>query len=326
MINQKLAEKFRKLAAGMEKQIDAKMNPATAGRTLTRRRAQIIDSMRRDGERLKRQHSALLAIADLAENGTLPESLAKISSRNQIEILTFRHEYPLGRWGVPVEWGPLGKMGISNDEAFQQAKADLRALIDRPETPEERNLKEIRKLETELRLRKEPGFFVTPDAVVKMMLEYAEIGPEHTVLEPSAGIGNIADKLPKNNLKVIEWNSARRRFLELKGFAVVGDDFLEHHDCYDRIIQNPPFEGSQDIDHVRHAYGLLNPGGILVSVMGTGPFFRGDKKAMAFRDWFYDEVSGDFENLPEGAFKSSGTGVSARLVVIRKPFEERRAA
>lgn len=326
MKNTKLAEKFTKLAKGMEKQIDAKMNPATAGQNLTRRRAMIIDSMRRDGERLKKVQDALLAVANAASEGNLPESLVKISSRADIEMLLRLNSYPSARWGEPVEWKPLARLGIIDDDSFLKAKEDLTGILSgREETPEERNLKELQKLELDLRLRKEPGFFVTPDEVVAKMLDYADIGPEHTILEPSAGIGNIADKLPKDQLKVIEWNSSRNRLLQLKGYDVAGDDFLEHNERYDRILQNPPFELGQDIDHVRHAYECLNPGGVLVSIMSEGPFFRNDKKCVDFREWL-DDVGGMSRKLEDGSFKKSGTGVSTRIVVIRKLDEDRRAA
>jgi hypothetical protein len=326
MINTKLAEKFTKLAKGMEKQIDTKMNPATAGQNLTRRRAMIIDSMRRDGERLKKVQDALLAVANAASEGNLPESLAKLSSRADIEMLLRLASYPSARWGEPVEWKPLAKLGVIDDDSFLKAKEDLTGILGRcEETPEERNLKELKKLEVELRLRKEAGFFVTPDEVVEKMLDYADIGPDDTILEPSAGIGNIADKLPKDRLKVIEWNSARNRLLQLKGYDVIGDDFLEHNERYDRILQNPPFELGQDIDHVRHAYECLNPGGVLVSIMSEGPFFRNDKKCVDFREWL-DDVGGMSRKLGPDAFKKSGTGVSTRIVVIRKLDEDRRAA
>jgi hypothetical protein len=48
---------------------------------------------------------------------------------------------------------------------------------------------------------------------------------------------------------------------------------------------NPPFEKGQDIEHVRHAYDQLKPGGRVVAIMSEGPFFRSDKKATEFRDW-----------------------------------------
>ena len=80
-------------------------------------------------------------------------------------------------------------------------------------------------------------------------------------------------------------------------------------------------EDGQDIEHVQHAYSLLRPGGRLVAVMSTGPFFRSDKKATAFRDWIGD-VNADVEWLPDDAFKGQEafrqTGVRTRLVAITK--------
>ena len=79
---------------------------------------------------------------------------------------------------------------------------------------------------------------------------------------------------------------------------------------------NPPFENGQDIDHVRHAFGMLRPGGILVAIMSPGPFFRSDRKAAAFREWF-DAMGGERRDLPAGAFRESGTGVATVLVTVR---------
>jgi len=90
---------------------------------------------------------------------------------------------------------------------------------------------------------------------------------------------------------------------------------------YDRIIMNPPFSNSQDIEHVQHAYDLLKPNGKLVAIMGEGAFFRSDKKATEFREWL-DKVGGTSEKLPEGTFTDKSlmatTGVNARMVIIDK--------
>jgi hypothetical protein len=69
------------------------------------------------------------------------------------------------------------------------------------------------------------------------------------------------------------------------------------------------------IDHVRKAYGLLADYGVLVSVMAPGFEFRQDRKSTEFRQWLED-VNATVEDLPDGAFKASGTGVSTKLVVI----------
>jgi predicted RNA methylase len=150
------------------------------------------------------------------------------------------------------------------------------------------------------------------------MLSLADVRAGHTVLEPSAGCGNIGDALLPlvgAGLDVIEINYSLQEILKLKGHNLVGSDFLECQRRYDRICMNPPFERGQDIDHVRHAYRLLNPGGRLVSVMSEGTFFRRDRKATDFRTWLYGRDM-DGINIDAGAFKESGTNVAARVILI----------
>lgn len=182
------------------------------------------------------------------------------------------------------------------------------------------------------------GFFETPPAVTKRMFELAPVGrASMLILEPSAGMGAIVKMIlatpyaDNHSIMVCEKNEARRETLARSyKCSVVGSDFLQYelprysdqdHEQmfqYQRIYMNPPFEEGQDIEHVRHAYDLLQPGvGIMVSVMGEGAFFRGDKKAVAFRKWL-ELVGGTSEPLPNGSFKESGTGVNTRLVVISK--------
>ncbi len=161
------------------------------------------------------------------------------------------------------------------------------------------------------------GFFETPPEVVGRMLDLIIL--QGIILEPSAGLGAIADQIPvdKDCIRCVEKNEQRAQVLQDKGYQTECADFLTVVGRYDTIVMNPPFEQGQDIDHVRHAHGLLAPGGWLVSVVSEGPFFRQDKKAQAFRTWF-DEVGGYSEKLDSGAFKSSGTQVNARLVTIHK--------
>lgn len=86
---------------------------------------------------------------------------------------------------------------------------------------------------------------------------------------------------------------------------------------------NPPFERLQDIDHVRHAYEHLNPGGKLVSIMSESPFFNSRTKGAEFREWF-EQVGGYSQKVEPGAFNGADsekkTGVSCRIIVIEKPW------
>ena len=166
------------------------------------------------------------------------------------------------------------------------------------------------------------GFFVTPLEIVAMMTD--RVQPEGHILEPSAGLGAIANNLgiPHAQVSCIERNEQRARILRQNGYWVYCGDFLGYEPGpgteFQSIFMNPPFERGQDIEHVCHAYDILQPGGAMVAIMSEGPFFRSDKKTVAFREWL-EEVGGQSERLPTNSFKISGTTVSTRLVVIRKP-------
>ncbi len=224
----------------------------------------------------------------------------------------------------------LANIGITDEEKFQEAKKALESLGKQDVTnPVE---KQIRQAEYKLLGRKIPGYFPTPKATAEKLVDAANIRSGMTVLEPSAGKGNIADtikeKAPDTELSTIEYQNELAGILKLKGHKVVGDDFLEHRGQYDRIVMNPPFENFQDVDHVRHAYDSLRPGGRLVSVMSESPFFRSDKKAVEFRDWL-DDIGGTSEKLPEKSFAEKSeraTGVNARMVVIDKRAETKPKA
>lgn len=163
---------------------------------------------------------------------------------------------------------------------------------------------------------KRDGFFETPADVVDRMMAY--VWPQGRVLEPSAGLGAIADRLPvpKEDIFCIELDPQRAAVLEQKGYKTLCADFLAvTPGKFDTILMNPPFEEGQDIDHVRHAFDCLAPGGAMASVMSTGPFFRNDRKATAFREWFAS-VGGTQFPLPADSFKESGTNVNTCYVVI----------
>lgn len=217
----------------------------------------------------------------------------------------------------------LAAMGIETRAEFLAA---LREFISLSEAPKEAD--KIKEMERAMIGRANDGldFFPTPASVAEQMVETANIEEGMSVLEPSAGMGHIAERIREAGIEpdVVELSNARKELLEAKGFNVVGRDFMETEGKYDRVIMNPPFGDRRDAAHVQHAYDLLKPGGRLVAIMGEGVFFGQDKKAQAFRDWL-EEHSGTDEKLEEGTFKDPSlpvqTGVNARLVVIDKPMD-----
>lgn len=173
------------------------------------------------------------------------------------------------------------------------------------------------------------GFFETPYPVAMHMVQLAAGKVKGDVLEPSAGKGALLDVILEQPgvaaCTAVERNPGRAAYLAEryagKPVEVRESDFLNLDQIdlgiYDCVVMNPPFEAGQEIDHVRHAYGLLKDGGVLLSVMSEGPFFRNDRRAVEFREWLRRH-GGHSEPLPEGSFKASGTGVNTRLVVLEK--------
>jgi predicted RNA methylase len=168
-------------------------------------------------------------------------------------------------------------------------------------------------------------FFATPQEVANRMVDMVEIPSGSRILEPSAGHGAIADVAralcPDCTIEVVEILNENRDVLKEKGYKLVGKDFLKlkKKKPYDIILMNPPFSAQKDIDHVRHAWKFLKPGGSLVSVMAPSVKFRDNKKTKAFRDWAESQPNFFIEDLPPGTFSESGTEVGAVILHLKKP-------
>jgi len=170
-------------------------------------------------------------------------------------------------------------------------------------------------------------FFPTPRNVVEEMIELAQLSPDMKVLEPSAGMGHIADILKDYGIQpdVIELSGKRQELLELKGHNIVGNDFLlfnpEESQHYDRIIMNPPFSDRRDAEHIYHAFDLLKDDGVLVAIAGEGVFFGNDKKAKEFQAWL-EHTNAEITPLDAGTFNDPSlpvtTGVKARIIKVSK--------
>lgn len=173
------------------------------------------------------------------------------------------------------------------------------------------------------------GYYPTPEPVVQMLMDLADVQPGMLCLEPSAGQGAIACALAMRSggvmcIELLEQNVKKlKEYLHLLGveFEVYNGDFLECQarvdPIYDRIVMNPPFEKQADIKHVLHAFDHLKTGGRLVSVMSASVLFRSNKLTQEFRD-FVEQHGGTIEPLPEGSFKVSGTMVNTVVVVLDK--------
>lgn len=153
--------------------------------------------------------------------------------------------------------------------------------------------------------------FVSPDPVCARLVSLAGIGDSDIILEPNAGTGAILRAVravaPGAMCDAVELNAGLCQYLrnEFEGVAVTCCDFLQYvpGKRYSRIVMNPPFGHAQDIKHIRHAFTLLAPGGVLTAVCLNGP--RQERALKAQSDIW--------EPLPRGTF----TYTDVSTVIIR---------
>lgn len=111
-------------------------------------------------------------------------------------------------------------------------------------------------------------FYPTPRALVsKLVSPY--YSSYTSVLEPSAGRGDIVDYLSKERMQisVCELSADLRAILTSKGYNVIGTDFLALTAPYQfgLILMNPPF--AKGAEHVLKAWDMLLPGGDLAAIL-----------------------------------------------------------
>lgn len=158
-----------------------------------------------------------------------------------------------------------------------------------------------------------PQLFPTPPELAARMVEIAGIEAHHTVLEPSAGTGNIIRAIERcARVSAIEINSklvdSLVRVCEQTRCANFLECTVDELGTFDRIVANPPFADGADIEHIEHALTFLKPGGKLVAICANGP-----RQNTRLRP-IVEQRGGTWEELPADTFKDSGT--SARTVLL----------
>jgi protein-L-isoaspartate O-methyltransferase len=153
--------------------------------------------------------------------------------------------------------------------------------------------------------------FNTPPGVASQMMVLADLTSGDKVLEPSAGTGNLvlaalAHGIFRDDITAVEIDPKKAAALKCK--SVCADFLTCNGDLgkFDCVLMNPPFTGGQDVKHIKHALTFLEPGGRLVAICSGGP------KAKAA----LEPLASHWEELPEGAFSESGTGVRTVLLMI----------
>lgn len=184
----------------------------------------------------------------------------------------------------------LARMGLD----LHDVPGSLRALRDL----QERMPRQTRRDETQVELQQ----FSTPPAEALLVVKAAGLRAGMTVLEPSAGTGNIAvlARMAGAHVDTNEIDERRLSLLRLQGFSPIAfdaerlDNLLPEDKFYDAIVMNPPFSATGGrvrghstefgARHIEQALLRLKPGGRLVAIVGRGMAL--DRPT--FRAWWAD--------------------------------------
>lgn len=131
--------------------------------------------------------------------------------------------------------------------------------------------------------------YPTPDEVAYKMVALVDLNKVETILEPSAGYGNLAaavaraydihhyrgfseresDPFLSDVIDFVEIDEKCRAYLKSKKANVIAEDFLElqTYKRYDLIIMNPPF--SDGVKHILKAIEMQKYGGQIACLLNS---------------------------------------------------------
>lgn len=182
-----------------------------------------------------------------------------------------------------------------------------------------------------------PNFYPTPAKIIDTMLQGIKLDEIKTILEPSAGKGDIVDHIVDKyktlycrygvkwetqlDIDTIEIDANLQHILKGKGYRVVHDDFLtfETFKRYDLIIMNPPF--SDGDKHLLKALEIQKRGGRVVCLLNAETIrnpFSNVRKDLIRR---LDELNADIEFIKD-AFIDAERKTSVEIALIKVTIPE----
>lgn len=321
-----LADKLDSFAEKLQKQI-AELR--REGRTNTKKQ------QCQQSQRLYEAHNkenALQACQALAKgfrDGTASTEFEYFKHLSKIEVST--------RVGCTRKSHGFNDLVYPDRENFSD-KSDLgrklQAFVFQSQPDSEREKREAqdelrRKLDA-IKAYKIDGFFPSPTQVIERLCEGLDLKGKK-ILEPSAGIGSIADYVRDKGASVlcVEKVPQLSEILKMKDHQQIGADFLSLKPVpiFDIVLMNPPFEKNAAPTHVLAATRWLKPNGSLRAVMPSSALSYGSSRVKflnSFDDWV-DSIPGSYyDPLPadsfKGAFCSTGVGTAILCIDQVKPF------
>lgn len=210
----------------------------------------------------------------------------------------------------------LQKAGITDTDELPAAVECFDTLLQSAVIPPDPNAIRLRDMLYRAKMYQKGDIQFTPPELAKELVALAGVRKDSRVLEPEAGIGNIADaaKEVTDHVDCIERMTDFCEILKLKKHNVIGNDLLtaETAPIYDAVVMNPPF--SEECEHIKRAFDFLRPGGSLVAVCSSSIQWKSTRKYEQFRDWLSEHT----HSIDECGAKFEMTGVHTVVLVVDK--------
>ena len=188
--------------------------------------------------------------------------------------------------------------------------------------------------------RAKKTFYPTPEPLAKKLLEGLDWSFIESILEPSAGKGDLArvcaglrkqagyngyyptseyswnDAISNADIDCIEIDPALRAVLEQQNFRVIHDDFLtyETQKRYHLIAMNPPFD--RGAAHLLHALDLMARGGEIRCILNAETLrnlYSDQRRELAKR---LKDLNAEVEFVQDG-FKDAERSTDVEIALVR---------
>lgn len=175
---------------------------------------------------------------------------------------------------------------LEDVESLSRERHDLSGGVPTPRMVEWR----IEKLSREsFEVVKNLDYYPTPPDIAEQLIDAARIEVGMTILEPSAGKGNLVDAIRRRfgssvTIKCVEVSDHNAEILRLKGYDVIEGDFTKQDDLgrFDRVVMNPPYMKGIDWVHIQRAYREnLKDGGVLAALLPSGSVMGNGRESIA---------------------------------------------
>ncbi|MBE5917770.1 MAG: DUF4942 domain-containing protein [Pseudobutyrivibrio ruminis] len=170
-------------------------------------------------------------------------------------------------------------------------------------------------------------FYPTPKALLDKVFEDIKLERVGSILEPSAGKGDICDYIEKKinpydwshnevDIDCVEIDEDLRATLQGKDYRVVSDDFLAFNPYkkYDLIVMNPPFSCGDK--HLLHALKLQEKGGAIICILNAETLKNAYSDNRKYLLQQLDKVNAQIEFM-EHEFEAAERKTSVEIAVVK---------